>query len=101
MINIEKLTDTILSPHISEKSKKISGGLSQFVFKVNKSSNKIDIKNAIELIFKTKVKTVSCCNVKGKSKVFKQKPGKRSNWKKAYIVLKKDSDINFADFTDK
>jgi large subunit ribosomal protein L23 len=50
---------------------------------------------AVEHIFNVKVKNVSVINVKGKSKRFKQTSGKRSDWKKAFVSLHADQDIDF------
>jgi large subunit ribosomal protein L23 len=46
-------------------------------------------------MFKVEVASVQVSNVKGKQKTFKQKAGKRSDWKKAYVKLKPGFDIDF------
>ena len=66
----------------------------QFVFKVLKNSTKHEVKSAVEYLFKVKVKDVNMLNVAGKSKRFKNKTGKRSDWKKAYVTLHENFDIN-------
>ena len=68
----------------------------QFVFKVAKDATKIEVKQAIEQLFKVEVASVQICNVQGKKKIFKRRPGRRAHWKKAYVVLKEGFDINFA-----
>ena len=84
---MNNLYNTILSPIITEKSTKISEN-NQFVFKVKISSNKKEIKEAIEKLFKVKIK--------GKNKIFKGTKGKRSDYKKAVICLKKGENIDYS-----
>jgi len=60
-----------------------------------KSATKPQIRQAVELMFKVEVESVQVANVKGKSKVFKQAVGKRSDWKKAYVKLKPGFEINY------
>ena len=50
---------------------------------------------AIDL-FKVAVKSVQVSVVKGKSRMFRQTLGKRSNWKKAYVTLMEGHDIDFS-----
>ncbi len=85
----------LLSPRITEKSSDLSDKHSQYVFKVIKTATKPQIKRAVELMFKVEVASVQVSNVKGKQKSFKQKLGKRSDWKKAYVKLKPGFDIDF------
>ncbi len=91
----EKLMNIVLEPRVTEKSTLVSEKYNQFVFKVLKSATKPEIKNAIELLFKVEVESVRVTNVKGKNKVFKREPGKRPDWKKAYVKLKPGFDIDF------
>jgi large subunit ribosomal protein L23 len=65
------------------------------VFKVAKDSNKAEIKAAVEKLFEVEVEGVRTVNVKGKTKRHGQSFGKRSDWKKAYVVLKEGQDIDF------
>lgn len=92
----EKLLKIIESPHASEKATLVADKLRQFVFKVHNSSNKTNIKAAVESIFDVKVDAVRIVNVKSKEKRFRQQIGRRSGWKKAYVSLQKGYDINFA-----
>ena len=66
------------------------------MFRVADSATKPEVKAAIELLFKTKVQSVTVSNVKGKEKRFGRFIGRRRNWKKAYICLKPGQEINFA-----
>lgn len=91
----EHLLMTLREPHVSEKSTLIADKYGQITFKVLPSANKIEIKKAVEEVFKVKVNKVSIVNVKGKKKRFKQMTGTRRNWKKAIVSLQDGSDIDF------
>ncbi len=60
-----------------------------------KDASKPEIKKAVELMFKVKVKSVTTLNVKGKSKRFGAMQGRRKDWKKAYVTLQGGEDIEF------
>jgi large subunit ribosomal protein L23 len=94
-MNQEKLMNLLLAPRITEKSTMVGEKHQQYVFKVLKSATKPQIRQAVELMFKVEVESVQVANVKGKSKVFKQAVGKRSDWKKAYVKLKPGFEINY------
>ena len=94
-MNAERLMMVLREPHTSEKTTVLADKFKQFTFKVMKSATKVEIKMAVEHIFNVKVKNVSVINVKGKSKRFKQTSGKRSDWKKAFVSLHADQDIDF------
>lgn len=94
-MSLNNLYTTILSPVISEKSNRVGELANQYVFKVAKSANKQQIKSAVEQLFKVNVLDVSVLNVKGKTKSFRMKAGKRPNWKKAYVRIQEDQMIDF------
>lgn len=94
-MNLEKLMMVIREPHTSEKSTVMADKFKQFTFNVLKTATKNEIKLAVEHMFNVKVKNVSVINVKGKKKRFKQTTGKRSDWKKAFVSLQPDYDIDF------
>ncbi len=95
-MNLEKQFIVLREPHTSEKSTIVADNLKQFVFKVSPDATKQEIQNAVESIFKVKVKKVSTVNVKGKSKRFRGRDGRRSDWKKAYVALQDGFDLDFA-----
>lgn len=95
-MNAERLLMVIRQPHTSEKATAIAERSKQFTFKVLKTATKNEIKQAVEHLFNVKVKDVSVVNMKGKSKRFKQTSGKRNDWKKAYVSLHADQDIDFS-----
>ena len=94
-MNAERLMMVLREPHTSEKTTVMADKFKQFTFKVMKNATKTEIKMAVEHIFNVKVKNVSVINVKGKAKRFKQTSGKRSDWKKAFVSLHADQDIDF------
>ena len=83
--------DIIIRPIITEASMQ---GLAdkKYTFEVAKTANKVEIKKAIEEIFKgTKVLDVNTCRVNGKPKRLGVHMGKTSSWKKAVVTLTADS----------
>jgi large subunit ribosomal protein L23 len=94
-MNEQRLLKVLLAPHVSEKSTMVAETNNSFVFKVLKNANKAEIKAAVEKLFEVEVEGVRTVNVKGKVKRHGQSFGKRSDWKKAYVVLKEGQDIDF------
>ena len=91
----ERLMNVVLAPVVSEKSTRVADKNRQYVFRVADSATKPEVKAAIELLFKTKVQSVTVSNVKGKEKRFGRFIGRRRNWKKAYVRLAVGQEINF------
>lgn len=77
------------------RTEKGSGLLVQnkYFFKVDKRSNKVEVKKAIEDIYKVKVDNVHTMNVRGKKKRVRFREGMTSSWKKAIVTLKPDNRI--------
>jgi large subunit ribosomal protein L23 len=65
------------------------------VFEVLTDATKNEIKTAVEGLFDVSVEGVQVINVRGKVKRFGKTPGKRTNWKKAYVRLAEGDDIDF------
>lgn len=76
----------------SEKGARLEAG-SCYQFYVAKKATKIDIKKAIEKIYKVKVKAVNCVIVHGKMKRIRQQLGKLPDWKKAFVQLARGEKI--------
>ena len=91
----QRLMQVLLAPTVSEKSTFVGEKHNQVVFRVIQDATKPEIKAAIELLFKGKVKGVQVSNVKGKEKRFGRFMGRRRNWKKAYVALMPGQEINF------
>ena len=93
--NQERLMQVLLAPTVSEKSTFVGDKNNQVVFRVADDATKPEIKAAVELLFKVKVKSVQVTNVKGKEKKTGRIMGRRRNWKKAYVSLDQGQEINF------
>ena len=91
----ERLYKVLLSPRMTEKSTRIGESSNQYVFKVTTDSNKKEIKDAVEKLFEVNVESVRIVNVKGKSKSFKLRTGRRNDWKKAYVRVQEGQVIDF------
>jgi len=85
MIN-ESLFAVLRAPKVSEKTARLAES-NQYVFEVAKTATKGDVKAAIEHLFNVKVLAVNVANIKGKSKSFRQRAGRRSDKRKAYVRL--------------
>ena len=91
----QRLMQVLLAPTVSEKSTYVGEKNNQVVFRVVQDATKPEIKAAVELLFKVKVKGVQVSNVKGKEKRFGRFMGRRRNWKKAYVTLAQGHSLNF------
>jgi large subunit ribosomal protein L23 len=78
--------DVIVGPHITEKSTLLSEN-NAVVFKVARGASKPQIKAAVEALFDVKVSAVNTMVQKGKTKRWKGKPYRRSDFKKAIVTL--------------
>jgi large subunit ribosomal protein L23 len=90
----EKLLKIIMGPHISEKANRATSDRQLLVFKVAIDSNKIDIADAVSVLFNVQVDQVRTVRVKGKTTRFKQVKGRRKDWKKAYVTLAAGSHLD-------
>lgn len=97
-MNQERLYQVLVAPHISEKATNVADKNRQVVFKVAVDADKLEVKKAIEKLFKVKVSDVRILNVKGKVKLNRFGLSRRNNWKKAYVRLAEGHDIDFASF---
>lgn len=93
--------EIIIQPLLSEKALRLNEESNQYVFKVDSSANKIEIKKAIERRFSVKVKGVRVVNVKGKPKQRFVRRGRVSGftagYKKAFITLAEGDSFDFLD----
>ncbi len=90
-----RLYQVLLAPRVTEKSTRVGEDGNQYVFHVVKDASKAEVKGAVEELFEVSVESVRIVNVKGKNKSFRMRPGKRSDWKKAYVRVQegcKDED---------
>ena len=94
-MNGERLHQILRRPIVSEKSTNAADSGQQVVFEVLTDATKNEIKTAVESLFEVSVEGLQVINVRGKIKRFGKTPGKRTNWKKAYVRLAEGDDIDF------
>lgn len=87
--------DTILAPMITEKATYLSEQ-NKVVFKVAQDATKDEIAEAVEQLFKVKVIKVNTLNVKGKTKMWRGRRGRRPDIKKAIVTLAEGQSIDVA-----
>ena len=85
----------IRRPLITEKSTIQKEMNNQLAFEVDRRANKIEIKKAVERIFKVQVEDVRTQNYQGKIKRLGRNIGRRRHWKKAIVTLKPGQKIEF------
>lgn len=88
------LYDIIRAPRITEKGSRLKDKSNVLTFEVRKTANKVQVRKAIEGIFKVKVADITTVNVAGKKKRMGAREGRRSDWKKAYVTLKPGEKID-------
>ena len=89
-----KFYDIVKEPIITEKSMQLKEAFNKYTFKVAKTANKIEIKNAIEALFNVKVLSVNTINVAPKTKTVGKYTGKTSAYKKAIVKLAEGNKID-------
>jgi large subunit ribosomal protein L23 len=87
--------DIIQAPLISEKGSLLAETTNQVLFKVRPDANKIEVRKAVEVLFKVKVEKVRLARYLGKIRRVGRSMGRRSQWKKAYVTLKEGDKIDF------
>ncbi len=91
--------DIIIEPVLTEKALRLKDEANQYVFKVARDANKIEIKRALEVRFDVKVKSVRTMIVKGKPRQRFTRSGRvqgyTSSWKKAIVTLEEGSQFDF------
>ncbi|WP_422667408.1 50S ribosomal protein L23 [Buchnera aphidicola] len=95
MISEERLFKILISPHVSEKSSISTEKFNTIILKVSNDATKYEIKYAIQKLFEIKVHNVNTVQIKGKNKRQSNRIIHRSNWKKAYIKVKKGQNLDF------
>jgi large subunit ribosomal protein L23 len=85
---MNRIEHVLKLPVITEKSTLLKETLRTVAFKVLRDANKIEIKDAVEKIFKVKVQSVRTASFHGKKRRQGRYVGRRPDWKKAYVTLK-------------
>jgi large subunit ribosomal protein L23 len=94
-MNKERLMNVLVQPHVSEKAATVADKANQYVFRVVEDASKEEIRLAVELMFEVKVLGVNVLNRPGKTRRFKNMPGRRTGFKKAYVRLQSGQSIDF------
>ena len=95
-MNQERVYQVLLGPHVSEKAASVADLNNQYVFKVAIDATKLEVKKAVEQLFKVSVDDVQTLKVKGKVKRNRFGYSKKPSWKKAYVRLEQGQEIDFA-----
>ena len=94
-MNQERVFQVLLGPHVSEKAAIVADLNNQYVFRVAVDATKLEVKKAVEQLFKVNVTDVRTLKVKGKVKRTRFGYSKKPTWKKAYVRLAQGQDIDF------
>ena len=89
------LVDVVQGPVITEKGTLVGEVANQVVFRVHPRANKVEIRHAIETLFKVKVVSVRTSQHLGKLRRVGRHLGRRPSWKKAYVTLAEGNRIYF------
>ncbi len=85
---------------LTEKSRLLQETGNHVVFEVDRRANKIDIRNAVQTLFKVTVTDVNTLVVRGKMRRMGRGYAKLQNWKKAIVTLKEGDKIQFFQGTE-
>lgn len=94
-MSTQKHYSILKRPLITEKANDTKDALNQYSFEVAMTANKIEVKQAIEALFKVSPVSVRTLIVRGKTKRVGRNIGKRPNWKKAIVTLPEGQEIDF------
>lgn len=87
--------EVILRPIVTEKSNMMQEKGNQFVFRVAKDANKIDVQRAVEKLFGVKVVSVKTVRTPARWRRVGRNVGRRPSWKKAIVRLRDGDRIEF------
>jgi len=87
--------EVIQAPLVTEKGSLLGEKTNQILFRVKRDANKIEVKQAVETLFKVKVTKVRLARYLGKIKRVGRSSGRLPEWKKAYVTLKEGDKIDF------
>ncbi|MGF1643501.1 MAG: 50S ribosomal protein L23 [Thiotrichales bacterium] len=94
-MNVNQIFKILLSPHVSEKAANAADAANAYVFRVANDASKPEIKEAVQKLFQVEVESVRVVNLKGKTKRFGARLGRRSDTRKAYVKVKAGQQIDF------
>ncbi|MDB5842221.1 MAG: rplW [Herminiimonas sp.] len=93
----ERLMKVLLAPVISEKATFVAEKNQQVVFLVMPDATKLEIKAAVQMLFKVDVESVQVANRQGKLKRSGRFNGRRNHTRRAFVCLKPGQEINFTE----
>ncbi|KAF3998774.1 50S ribosomal protein L23 [Glaciimonas sp. CA11.2] len=93
----ERLMKVLLAPVISEKATFVAEKNEQVVFRIAPDATKLEVKAAVELLFKVQVESVQVANRIGKQKRSGKSNGRRNHTRRAFVCLKPGQEINFTE----
>jgi large subunit ribosomal protein L23 len=93
----ERLMKVLLAPVVSEKSTMVAEKSEQVVFLVARDATKLEIRAAVEMMFKVEVESVQVANRQGKQKRTGRFNGRRNHTRRAFVCLKPGQEINFTE----
>jgi large subunit ribosomal protein L23 len=93
----ERLLKVLLAPVISEKATFVAEKNEQVVFLVSPDATKLEIRAAVELLFKVQVESVQVANRQGKAKRAGRFMGRRNHTRRAFVCLKPGQEISFTE----
>ena len=85
--------EIVKKPLVSEKSQRLKEASNQVTFEVAFDANKIEIRRAVEKLFKVRVESVRTVIARGKNRRVGRRSGRQPNWKKAIVTLKPGENI--------
>ena len=91
---MKAIKDILCGPVLTEKSSDLRFDKNQYVFKVRKDANKIEIKKAVETRFNVIVDGVRTLVIRGKTKNIRGVPGKKPTWKIAFVRVRQGDKIS-------
>lgn len=94
---MNSIYEVIKRPCLTEKGMGLQESYNQIVVEVDRRANKVEIKAAMEMLFKVKVDKVRTASIHGKQKRVGRHTGQTSNWKKAIVTLAEGHKIDFVE----
>ena len=93
-MSAERNYDVLVAPLVTEKATMLSEH-GQIAFRVRLDATKLEISQAVEKLFDVKVTAVNTIRVKGKTKLFRGRRGRRSDYKKAIVTLAEGHNVDY------
>lgn len=92
-MNESQARELLIAPVITEKGTVLQEKNNQYLFRVAPRANKIQVREAVEKIFKVHVTGVRTVTVHGKMRRLGRAQGRKPSWKKAIVTLKEGETI--------